>query len=219
MILNQDIIQIGTGCTFATAANWVAPLNAACAKFGITQESPLAALLSNVGVESGALTVFVENLNYSAQGLANVWPSRYAVNSQVSPKVPNALALKLARNPQAIANNCYANRNGNGDEASGDGWKFRGHGPIQVTGRANMLDLQNATGMDVVNNPDQLLQPGPGAMSAAWYFATHNCIALANANNFAGVVKAINGQPPCDANHGALRTALYNAALKALYAL
>ncbi|MEG7018924.1 glycoside hydrolase family 19 protein, partial [Pseudomonas aeruginosa] len=82
----------------------------------------VAAFLAQIGHESGQLTRLVENLNYSARGLAATWPSRYrGADGQ-----PNALAQRLARNPRAIANNAYASRNGNGDEASGDGWRYRG---------------------------------------------------------------------------------------------
>ena len=100
------------------------------------------AALAQVGHESSQLTRLVENLNYSAQGLAATWPSRYlGPDGQ-----PNALALRLARNPQAIADNTYATRNGNGDEASGDGWRFRGRGLLQITGRANYRLVGEALG-------------------------------------------------------------------------
>lgn len=106
------------------AGVFVGALNRGMTRFGITSPVRVAAFLAQVGHESGQLTHLVENLNYSARSLAATWPSRYlGADGQ-----PNALAQRLARNPRAIANNTYASRNGNGDEASGDGWRFRGRG-------------------------------------------------------------------------------------------
>ncbi|MBF3015179.1 glycoside hydrolase family 19 protein, partial [Pseudomonas aeruginosa] len=116
-----------------------------------------AAFLAQVGHESSQLTRLVENLNYSAQGLAATWPGRYlGPDGQ-----PNALALRLARNPQAIADNTYATRNGNGDEASGDGWRFRGRGLLQITGRANYRLVGEALGEPLEAEPWRLEQPVP----------------------------------------------------------
>ena len=118
-----------------------------------------AAFLAQVGHESSQLTRLVENLNYSAQGLAATWPGRYlGPDGQ-----PNALALRLARNPQAIADNTYATRNGNGDEASGDGWRFRGRGLLQITGRANYRLVGEALGEPLEAEPWRLEQPVPAA--------------------------------------------------------
>jgi putative chitinase len=217
--LNSSIIVIGTGCTESIASQWVDALNAACEQCNITSEPALAAFLANVGVESGSLTSFVEGMNYSAQGLANQWPNRYSVDPKSTVKVPNALAIELNRKPVAIANNCYANRNGNGNEESGDGWSFRGHGPIQISGRANFKACHDATGLDAVNDPECLTEPVGGALSSAWFFAARGCIAMAESGNFSGVVKAINGSVPSATNKGPLRTSRFLACRKALYAL
>lgn len=133
-----------------------------------------AAFLAQVGHESSQLTRLVENLNYSAQGLAATWPGRYlGPDGQ-----PNALALRLARNPQAIADNTYATRNGNGDEASGDGWRFRGRGLLQITGRANYRLVGEALGEPLEAEPWRLSSPcrrpaappggGPVTGSTSW---------------------------------------------------
>ena len=87
--------------------------------------------------ETGEFKTFSENLNYSAEGLAGTFPTRYAVDPKAKVKIPNALANKLSRNPEAIANSVYASRMGNGDEKSGDGYKFRGRGALQLTGKDN----------------------------------------------------------------------------------
>ena len=214
--LTLDVIMIGTGCKQPVAERWQAALVAACQKFGITSPRVTAAFLSNVGAESGSLTTFVENLNYSAQGLADTWPTRYAVNSRATPRVPNPLALKIARNPQAIANNCYANRLGNGDEASGDGWKYRGQGPIQITGKDNIRKCLIALGLNPDTDVEKLQTPEYGAASAAWFFSTHGCIAPAEADDFPTVVLRVNGALPCPANGGLLRINRYKDALKAI---
>lgn len=115
----------------------------------------LAYILATAFHETGRkMQPVVENLNYSAQGLAGNWPARYAVNPRVRPCKPNSVALKIARNPEAIANNCYANRMGNGDEVSGDGWKYRGRGLPQTTGKVNYIWAKELTGIDVINDPD-----------------------------------------------------------------
>lgn len=148
-----------------------------------------AAFLAQVGHESSQLTRLVENLNYSAQGLAATWPSRYlGPDGQ-----PNALALRLARNPQAIADNTYATRNGNGDEASGDGWRFRGRGLLQITGRANYRLVGEALGEPLEAEPWRLEQPVPAARSAAWWWAGHGLNELADRGEFAAITHRING--------------------------
>jgi putative chitinase len=114
----------------------------------------VAHFLGQTAHETGGFTVFSENLNYSAQGLANTFPTRYAVDSKASVKVPNALANKLARNPQAIANNVYSSRMGNGNEASGDGWKFIGRGALQLTGKDNYKAFS-----DYLKNPQIMITP------------------------------------------------------------
>lgn len=110
---------------------------------------------AQVAHETGNFKAFTENLNYSAQGLAGVWPNRFARDSKANPKEPNVLAENIARKPQEIANNVYANRMGNGDYSSNDGWNFRGRGAIQLTGRANYEEFAKAINRpDVLTNPD-----------------------------------------------------------------
>lgn len=215
MELNITALVIGGGCKSKVASDWLSPLWAAMQKFHITTPRRAAAFISNIGVETAGLTVLVENLNYSAQGLANTWPKRYAVDpNQTLGKVPNALAKRLARNPQAIANNVYANRMGNGDEASGDGWRNRGRGLMQTTGADNLKACSKAIGIDVYANPELLEQPEAAALSAAFFFASNGCNELADAGDIGMVVKKINGTRPCEANHGALRLSRYKDLLQ-----
>jgi putative chitinase len=135
-----------------------------------------------------------ENLNYSAQGLANTFPGRYSVNPKAKVKVPNPLANRLARNPQAIANNVYANRMGNGTEASGDGWRFRGRGYIQLTGKNNYLRFSKDTRLpEIMSNPDLLLQETNAMISALWFWKTNNLNRFSDTDDVRGLTKAING--------------------------
>lgn len=212
MKLTTSIIIAATGATSSIAGEWLVPLQTACDKFNIRTGSAVAALLANVGVESTGLTEFEENLSYSAQGLANTWPSRYAL----SDKTPNDLAKRLARNPQAIANNVYASRLGNGSEESGDGWKFRGRGPIQITGKANYIACGSSIGVDLLSRPDQLTVIDAGALSAAWFFANKGCVSFADLGDIAEVIRRINGALPNTANQGALRLNRYRAAMNVI---
>lgn len=160
-------------------------------KYNIDNSLKLAHFLAQAAHESGGFKYLYENLNYSAQGLANTWSNRYAINPKASKKVPNELALKLQRNPEKIANNCYANRNGNGNEASGDGWKFRGRGFIQLTGKDNYKAFTDFIGEDCISNPD-LVATKYALSSAAYYFNKRNiwskCV-ISDDNN--KVVKSI----------------------------
>jgi putative chitinase len=131
-------------------------------KFGIRDREDIAAFIAQLMVESGELNRVVENLSYSTKRLREVWPKRFP---------DDRTAMRYANNPQALANYVYANRIGNGNEASGDGWRFRGRGPIQTTGRANYLQLERALGIPVTRKPELLETQALGALAAAkfWY--------------------------------------------------
>jgi putative chitinase len=164
-------------------ADWVAPLNAAMIEFGITTEQRIEMFLAQIMHESGGLSAMVENLNYKAETLLRVFSSRFDV----------ATAAAYARNPEAIANKVYADRLGNGSPASGDGWKYRGRGPIQLTGKANYAAASKALGINAVDNPDSLLLPINAARSAAWFWRAHGLNEVADTGVFAKTTKVING--------------------------
>ena len=125
----------------------------------ISNNFRLAHFLSQVAHESGNFKVLHENLNYSASGLLKVFPRYFNANT----------AAQFARKPQLIANRVYANRIGNGNEASGDGWNYRGRGYLQVTGRANYKAFSEYIGEDCEKNPDLLATKYP-LDSALWFF-------------------------------------------------
>jgi len=213
MKLTAEILMKGTGCTADVAGIWLAPMQAACDKFGITTAKSVAAFLANVGVESNGLTNLVENVNYSASRLAVVWPHRYALNAFSVNKVPNETALRIGGNPVLVASNVYADRLGNGPEYTQDGYKYRGQGPIQLTGKAKIQTFFTASGLSADSDPSQLQKPELGAMSAAWFFANSGALDFADQGNFDMTVCRVNGQAPCPANQGDRRRALYNSAL------
>lgn len=149
----------------------------------------IAAFLAQIGHESAGLTALSENLNYSAQSLATTWPQRFrAPNGQ-----PNATALSIARKPVDIANTVYAGRMGNGPASTGDGWRYRGRGPVQLTGRANYAAASAATGLPLEESPDLAALPEGGAKVAAWFWSKNGLNALADADRFEEITKRING--------------------------
>ncbi|WNV50606.1 lytic enzyme [Pseudomonas phage Rollin] len=164
-------------------------LNRAMTRYKIDSPVRAAAFLAQIGHESAGLTAVVENLNYSAPGLAATWPNRY----RGADGKPNQLALKLSRDREQIANHTYANRMGNGDPSTGDGWKYRGRGYIQTTGRANYEALTRALGINVLAVPDLLEQPEYAALSAAYFWQSKGLNELADANQFDLITRKING--------------------------
>ncbi|MES2938740.1 MAG: glycoside hydrolase family 19 protein [Pseudomonadota bacterium] len=170
------------------AASYVDALNAAMARFGIGSNARIAAFVAQVAHESGSFRAVEENLNYSWQGLRKTWPSRFP---------SDAFAQPYDRKPQKIANFVYASRNGNGNEASGDGWNYRGRGLIQLTGRSNYTaygkGISDAT---VVQNPSALTTPAGAALSAAWFWNSKALNPLADKNTedaFRQISRIING--------------------------
>lgn len=134
--------------------------------------------------ETAGFTAFVENLNYSAEGLLRTFPKYFNEKT----------AITSARKPEKIANIAYANRMGNGDPESGDGWKYRGRTPIHLTGKANYAEASKHFGIDFVENPDLTLDYG--FEIALWYFRKNRIFALCkdlSDKSIAAVTKRING--------------------------
>ena len=216
----QQLLQILPNAG-QVAGIFVPVLNTAMNRYQIVGPKRVAAFIAQVGHESGQLTRLVENLNYSADGLANTWPNRYAepdgkggylkvlVKDRQRNK-PNALGLSLAGKPEQIANNVYAGRMGN--TAPGDGWKYRGRGLIQITGKNNYRACGEALGLDLIVHPELLEGPQHACMSAAWFWATNGLNTLADAGSFSKITSRINGGQ----NGVADRQALYAKALKVL---
>jgi putative chitinase len=156
-------------------------------KFGINTPLRVAHFLAQCGHESGGFRVTQENLNYSAKGLNGIFKKYFPTE---------ASAAAYARQPQKIANKVYANRMANGSEASGDGYKFRGRGYIQLTGRDNYTQFGKAIGVDIPSNPD-LVSSTYALASAAWFWSKNglNKLADAGASDTAvtSITKRVNG--------------------------
>jgi putative chitinase len=136
-------------------------------KFNLTNNLRLSHFLSQCSHESGNFKLTKENLNYSVEGLFKIFGKYF---KKADGKTPDKeLATKYARNPEKIANRVYANRMGNGNEASGDGWKFRGRGYIQLTGKENYTAFDKFVEDDILANPDLVATKYP-LMSAAFFF-------------------------------------------------
>lgn len=152
-------------------------------KYDIDNVQRQAAFLAQITHESGYFKHVEENLNYSVQGLLATFP-KYFNQSNVS---------KYARKPQAIANRVYANRMGNGSEQSGDGWKYRGRGLIQLTGKNNYLYCDEDTGIGCSESPEVLSEPEGACESAGWFWKAGGLNELADQGGMKGITKRING--------------------------
>ena len=156
-------------------------------KFKLNTPLRLAHFLAQCAHESGNWRFKVENLNYSAAALQSVFRKYFP---------DEATAAQYARKPEMIANKVYASRMSNGDEASGDGWKFRGRGYIQLTGKQNYSSFDKIIEDDLLSNPDLVAEKYP-LLSAAWFWDTNNLSSLADKGatdaDVTAITKRVNG--------------------------
>lgn len=168
--------------------SWVESMNNVFPTYDINTPQRVAAFLAQCGHESGGWTVFEENLNYSAQGLNGIFKKYFPTIESAQP---------YARKPEMIANKVYANRMGNGPESSGDGWKYRGRGPIQLTGSANYKAFAQEMFDDWENlyaNPDWVTADRDFAlMSAIWFWNKNKLNVQADSGDIKLMTKKING--------------------------
>ena len=151
-------------------------------------EKRSACFLATCAVESN-FTKLVENMNYSAKRLADVWPKRFKGEDGK----PNSLALKIANNPEAIANSVYANRMGNGPAETGDGWRFRGRGYIHLTGKDNYKRYGEYLGLDLENNPELAENKEIAAEIAAEFWYRSNLNDAADVLDLIAIRRKVNG--------------------------
>jgi putative chitinase len=167
-------------------AGWVDAMNEVFPKYGIDTPKRIASFVAQCGHESGGWRVFSENLNYSAKSLDAVF-GKYFVRAGRN-------AEDYARQPEKIANVVYANRMDNGDADSGDGWKYRGRGPIQLTGKANYSAFAADMDVDVIDNPDLVSEDKEVAlMSAIWFWNKNKLNQYADSDDIKTMTKRING--------------------------
>ena len=166
------------------APEWLEPLNETFQRYEINTPLRMAAFIGQCSHECGNFRVLEENLNYKAATLMRLWAKRFPTLE---------IANQYAGNPKKIANMVYANRMGNRDEASGDGFRFRGRGCIQTTGHANYFHAGQALGVDFVMNPDLVSTPKYAALTAGYFWATHGLNETADARDYVKMTKKING--------------------------
>jgi len=186
MITRAQLLAIMPNAAPA-APQYLRPLGEAMGRYAIDRPARQAAFLAQLAHESGQLRRVQENLNYAWDGLRKVFPRHFRSDAE---------AQAYDRQPERIANRVYANRMLNGDEASGDGWRFRGRGPIQVTGRENYRKAGQALGIGLESDPDRMLDPATGCLAAAWFWHSRGLNTLADAdseNGFREITRRING--------------------------
>ncbi len=199
----QELIRLGVQPTQARAFS--EPLRAAMALHDILTPQRRAAFLAHCILESANFTRLEENLFYTTpERIRAVWPSRFPTVQDAAP---------FARNPQGLANRVYSNRNGNGDAASGDGWRYRGRGLFQLTGRTNYLRAAQALNQPYITQPDLVAEPSDACLTAAWFWVANGGNRLIDAGNFNGTTRMVNGPGML---HASERLALYQRGVEVL---
>lgn len=163
---------------------WVDALNETFQRFGINLPEQQAGFIGQCSHECGNFKLLEENLNYRAATLMKLWPKRFPTQE---------IANEYEKKPQKIANKVYASRMGNRDEASGDGYRFRGRGCIQLTGSDGYFHAGKALSVDFWANPELVATPKYAALTAGWFWSTHNCNNLAQNRDWLALTKKING--------------------------
>ena len=161
-----------------------AVLNKLLPKYEINTSRRVAAFLAQAGHESAQFTALKENLNYSAEGLCKVWPKRFTSATMAKP---------YNRNPEKIANKVYADRMGNGSEASGDGYKYRGRGAIQLTGKDNYSRFAKSLDKSLDETVAYCETLEGAVCSACWFWSVNKLNQYADSSDFTTLTKKING--------------------------
>lgn len=192
----EQLIRMGVNPTQAKA--FAEPLKAAMALHDISTDERRSAFLAHCILESARLTRLEENMMYTTpERIRSVWPSRFRTIDEASPFV---------RNPRGLANRVYSNRNGNGDEASGDGWRYRGRGLFQLTGKSNYARAGTALAQPYLSQPDLVAEPSDACLTAAWFWTSNGGNRLIDRGDFDATTRMINGPAMLHANE---RLALY----------
>jgi putative chitinase len=173
---NEQLAQLGID------SKWLQPLEETFAKYDISTPQRQAAFIGQCQHESANFKVLQENLNYSAEGLMKTWPSRFPTKE---------IADQYARQPAKIAGKVYNGRMGNTSEE--EAAKFLGRGLIQLTGKENYERCGSGLGVDLVSNPDWLLDPQYAALSAGWFWNRKGLNSLADSGDIDTMTKRING--------------------------
>lgn len=194
IITPVQLLRIAPRCPDTIA--WTRALNEAMLERDIDTPIQAAHFLAQIAHESSELTRLVEGLNYTTpERIRDTWPTRFWLPSPQQPTCPAGKrdARGFVRAPVLLASYVYASRNGNGAESTSDGFRFRGRGPIQITGRSNYARCGHALGLPLIEQPDLLTDPDVGARAAAWYWTDRKIGPLADANDIEAVTRRING--------------------------
>lgn len=184
--MTPETLTLATGLSASMARLWAEHLTTAMGRFGIDTPRRQAQFLAQVGHESGGFSRLEENLNYDAAGLARTWPGRFSSGTG-----PNELARTIARQPERIAKAAYGLRMGN--NATTDGWTYRGRGLIQLTGKANYQAAASALGAPLVEQPDRVADRDMAALTAAWFWSKNGLNKPADLGDTKAVTRKING--------------------------
>lgn len=201
--LDRALRAVAPHLTDEQCAAWALALAEPMRKAAMTTSRSIAAFLGQCAVESAGFRALEEDLSYSASRLCQVWPTRFP---------SEAAAEACALRPEILANRVYAERMGNRDEASGDGWRYRGRGLIQITGRSAYQHFATAMNMTLDQAAEHAATEAGAADSAAWFWSANQLNALANSWSLDLITHKING----GTDGAAERTRLSEAALKAI---
>lgn len=191
--LTPEQVMAATGASRANAERFLPHIQAACKAFDITTPKRVAGFLSQIGHESGGMAKLEESLNYSVDALLKMF-GRHRI-SEADARRFGRTATQRA-NQEAIANALYGGEYGRknlGNTQPGDGWRFRGRGLKQLTGRDNYARCGKAIGVDLIADPGKLVEPGNAAMSAGWFWKTNGLNELADRGDVVAMTKRING--------------------------
>ena len=181
MLTPEQLKQLAPRCN---ADSLTPDLNCAMEEAQINTPLRVAAFLAQIAHESGGLTIFEENLNYSWQRLRGIFRKYFPSDDE---------AKNYHRSPQRIANRVYANRMGNGDEASGDGWRYRGRGVIQLTGKENYAKCGDDLFIDLIGQPELAAHKTHFFRIACWFWNSRNLSLLADTEDMTEITRRING--------------------------
>ena len=185
MVTSENLAQVISPSNLAYALPYIPLFDSVLPRFGIDTPLRKVHFLAQIAHESNGFRAKVESLYYSsAERLCKIFPKYFPTLESASTYVGQ---------PERTANKIYANRMENGDETSGDGWRFRGRGLIQLTGRYNYTALTKAVGQDFVNNPDLVASPEWALSSACWYWQNRNINKYADADDIEMVTLRVNG--------------------------
>ncbi|WP_428486008.1 glycoside hydrolase family 19 protein [Rhodopila sp.] len=201
--LQRGLVAVAPNLTAAEQAAWIDAMTGPLLKTAVTTPRRVAAFLGQCAMESGGFRDLEEDLSYSAGRLCQVWPDRFPTLGA---------AESCAFQPEILANRVYAGRMGNGEVASGDGWRFRGRGLIQLSGRTNYERFAAAMNLGLDDATQQAATLVGAAESAAWFWSVNHLNKLADCWSTNLVTKTING----GMTGAAERSRLCNAALHAI---